>query len=76
MFLFVPVIASWADWGRCFQDRAAFTPLCKDILWREGLPPLPLMPLTPGTNAVFRSGDCVLKVFYPPSADATAPMTG
>lgn len=73
MFLFAPVIASWADWGRCFQDRAAFTPLCKDILRREGLPPLPL---TPGANAVFRSGDCVLKVFYPPSADATAPMTG
>lgn len=66
MRLFRPVIASWADWGRCFQDRAAFTPLCMDILRREGLPPLPLTPLTPGTNAVFRSGGCVLKVFYPP----------
>ncbi len=70
MALFQIDIASWADWGRVFQDREAFTPLCMAILEKEGLPQLPLSPLTPGTNAVFRSGGAVLKVFYPPECGA------
>lgn len=68
MYLFDKTISNWSDWGQVFQDREAFTPLCPDILRSEGFPPLPLGPLTPGTNAVFRSGGQVLKVFYPPES--------
>ena len=48
-----------------YQSIPAFAPLIQEIFRREDLPFSPLSPLTPGTNAVFRSGELVVKVFFP-----------
>ena len=64
-YLFNEEIGSWSDWGRVFQSVPAFEPLAAHILRREGLPDAPLGNLTPGTNAVFRAGDNVIKIFAP-----------
>jgi len=58
-------ICNWKSWGEVFQDKEAFSPLAMAILQQEGLPPLPLENLSPGTNAVFRSGDVVIKIYVP-----------
>ncbi len=58
-------IKNWEDWGRVFQSVSAFSPLVEEIYRREGLPFEPLENLTPGTNAVFRVGNTVAKVFFP-----------
>lgn len=63
--LFHETIENWNDWGRVYQSISAFTPLVQEIYCREGLPPAPLQKLTPGTNAVFRVGNTVAKVFFP-----------
>lgn len=67
--LFTKRIDGWSDWAKVYQDREAFLPLARAIYRSEGLPvPAALGALTPGTNAVFRAGDTVLKVFAPPSS--------
>ena len=63
--LFQETIANWEDWGRVYQSIPAFTPLALEICRREGLAFAPLSPLTPGTNAVFRVGGAVVKIFFP-----------
>lgn len=63
--LFTEEIHNWQDWGRLFQSVPAFTPLVRELYRREGLPFLPLQNLLPGTNAVFRVGETVVKVFAP-----------
>lgn len=63
--LFQKTIANWQDWGKVFQSIPDFTPLAQEIFSREQLPFAPLSPLTPGTNAVFRSGEFVIKLFAP-----------
>ncbi len=63
--LFAHTIQNWEDWADVYQSIPAFTPLIQEIFRREGLPFSPLSPLTPGTNAVFRSGELVVKVFFP-----------
>lgn len=74
MELFQETVANWEDWGRVYQSILAFTPLAKEIVARERLPFAPLEPLTPGTNAVFRSGPYVLKIYAPAESglDASA----
>ena len=62
---FHETIANWDDWGRVYQSIPAFTPLVQEIYCRERLPFAPLQKLTPGTNAVFRAGNTVAKVFFP-----------
>lgn len=65
-FLFHETIDGWDDWSRVFCDTKAFTPLAKAIYQNAGLGnPGPLRNLTPGTNAVFRCGDTVIKLFAP-----------
>lgn len=66
--LFSETISGWDDWCRVFQSLEAFTPLAMEICRRHGLPERPLQPLPPGTNAVFRCGDVVLKIFVPREA--------
>lgn len=66
--LFSETISGWEDWCRVFQSLEAFTPLAMEICRRHGLPERPLQPLPPGTNAVFRCGDVVLKIFVPREA--------
>lgn len=63
--LFHETIENWDDWGRVFQSIPAFSPLVREIYRRESLPWEPLQNLTPGTNAVFRVGNTVAKVFFP-----------
>lgn len=63
--LFHETIENWNDWGRVFQSIPAFSPLVREIYRRENLPWEPLQSLTPGTNAVFRVGNTVAKVFFP-----------
>ena len=65
MSLFTETVENWKDWARVFQNKAAFTPLAREIFRREGLPWTELSPLTPGTNGVFRCGDVVVKIFFP-----------
>ena len=63
--LFTPNIENWDDWGRLFQSIQAFVALIELIMDAENLPKAELKNLTPGTNAVFRAGDYVVKVFAP-----------
>ena len=63
--LFNELIHNWSEWGMVFQSVEAFTPLAKEIFRREGLAFSGLENLTPGTNAVFRAGDYVIKIFVP-----------
>lgn len=63
--LFHEKIAGWEDWGRVYQSIPAFSALAEEIYRREKLPFSPLQNLTPGTNAVFRSGNTVVKIFFP-----------
>ncbi len=65
MSCFTETIQNWEDWGRVYQSIPAFTALAKEIYRREGLPFAPLQNLTPGTNAVFRVKNTVVKVFFP-----------
>lgn len=64
-FLFHETIENWGDWGRVFQSIPIFFPLLEEIFSRENLPYTQPQNLTPGTNAVFRVGELVAKVFFP-----------
>ncbi|HJC22566.1 MAG TPA: aminoglycoside phosphotransferase family protein [Candidatus Eisenbergiella merdavium] len=72
--LFDRKIGNLKDWGRIFQDRAAFEPLIKEIFTRHGLPFTAVCSCTPGSNAVFRvgagcAGDYIIKIFAPPESE-------
>ena len=65
-FLFTETIHNWQDWSAVFQSKTAFLPLVPHICKKEHLPvPQTLGALTPGTNAVFRVSDYVLKIYAP-----------
>ena len=67
--VFEKTIDGWQSWGDVYTDCAAFAPLVRAIYAREGLPvPEEIGGLTPGTNAVFRCGDTVVKIFAPPES--------
>lgn len=63
--LFTEKIQCWEDWGRIYQSIPAFEKLVRHIFEKEGLPRAQITHLTPGTNAVFRVGDYVAKIFAP-----------
>lgn len=65
--LFNEPIHNWNEWGAIFQSTKAFTPMAEEIFRREGLTFSELNNLTPGTNAVFHTGDHVVKIFAPAS---------
>jgi len=65
MSLFKEQISNWDEWGDIFQSLTAFAPLAEHILAKERLPATEIENLTPGTNAVFKAGDYVLKIFAP-----------
>ena len=73
MHLFTHPIDGWSSWGKVYQSIPAFTPLAEYILRKEGLPVVPLGQLSPGTNAVFRAGEVVLKIFAPPESGFNEP---
>ncbi|MDD3243238.1 MAG: aminoglycoside phosphotransferase family protein [Eubacteriales bacterium] len=62
---FTKSMDGWADWGRVFQDTEAFSPLAEEIFRRHGLPFAGLSRCAPGSNAVFRAGGFVVKIFAP-----------
>lgn len=64
-YLFNEEISDWKSWGKVYQSIPAFEKLAKEIMKREGLPFSYLERLTPGTNAVFKIGEHVIKIFAP-----------
>jgi len=68
MNLFKAKINNWDDWGKVYQSIPDFAPLAEYILQKENLPAAKLEHLTPGTNAVFRAGDYVIKMYAPPES--------
>ena len=66
MYLFREEIRDWPSWGGVFQSLPAFRKLIEDIFNRERLAGANrISNLTPGTNAVFKVGDYVVKLFAP-----------
>ncbi|MCL2409895.1 MAG: aminoglycoside phosphotransferase family protein [Oscillospiraceae bacterium] len=63
--LFSAEISHWQDWEKVFQSIPEFTPLVEHILKKECLPVVDIENLTPGTNAVFKVGGYVVKIFAP-----------
>ena len=63
--LFDPILSGKESWSAVFQSTEAFSPLANAIFRKEGLDFSPLSNLTPGTNAVFQSGDRVIKIYAP-----------
>ena len=66
--LFDPILSGKESWSAVFQSTEAFSPLANAIFDNEGLDFAPLSNLTPGTNAVFQSGDRVIKIYAPPES--------
>jgi len=65
MNLFTEQINNRQDWERIFHSIQVFEPLAEYIFKKENLPTLKIEGLTPGTNAVFKSGRYVVKIFAP-----------
>ena len=65
MCLFTAQINNWREWGEIFQSIPAFAPLINYIFMKEQLPAAEIENLQPGTNAVFKAGDYVIKIFAP-----------
>ena len=68
MNLFKERIENWQDWENVFCSVAAFTPLIEQIFRLENLPFAGVENLKPGTNAVFKVGGYVIKIFKITSA--------
>ncbi|MCL1913719.1 MAG: aminoglycoside phosphotransferase family protein [Eubacteriaceae bacterium] len=68
MGLFKYKICSWADWEKIYDNPESFLPLVRHIFERECLPFNMVETLDPGTNAVFKVGSLVVKIFAPKQA--------
>ncbi|MDD4494605.1 MAG: aminoglycoside phosphotransferase family protein [Eubacteriales bacterium] len=68
MNLFTAQINNWSEWGDLFQDIETWHPLIEYIFQKENLPFTDIEKLTPGTNAVFKVGETVIKIFAPKEA--------
>ena len=66
MYLFTEQINNWDEWGKTFQSIPAFTALVEHIFQKEKLLIKRIEILKPGTNAVFKVGEYVVKIFAPP----------
>ncbi|MDR0641084.1 MAG: hypothetical protein LBG07_01325, partial [Treponema sp.] len=64
-YLFNGEINNWQDWSRVFQSINSFSPLAEFIFAKENIPFLEIKNLTPGTNAVFKVGGNVVKIYAP-----------
>jgi len=63
--IFKEQITNWQEWGDIFQSIPAFMPLIEYIFRIENIPFERVENLTPGTNAVFKVGNFVIKIFAP-----------
>ncbi|WP_054955969.1 phosphotransferase [Paenibacillus dakarensis] len=65
-YLFRKEIYNWSSWGAVYQSIEDFRPLIQEIFTREQLVGAEhISHLTPGTNAVFKAGNYVIKIFAP-----------
>jgi thiamine kinase-like enzyme len=65
IYLFNGEINNWQEWSKVFHSISSFSSLIKFIFAKENLPFAEIKHLTPGTNAVFKVGDNVIKIFAP-----------
>ena len=63
--LFPCAITGWHSWQAVAHDPEPFTALIRYIFEKEGLPYAPPVPCGKSTNAVFRAGGYVIKLFVP-----------
>ena len=63
--LFNSEINGLSSWEKMFQSIDAWEPLINHILKKEKLPVSKIENLKPGTNAVFKCGKYVVKIFTP-----------
>lgn len=64
-YLFKHDIVDWHSWGQIFSSLEAFAPLIKQIFANENLDFDKIEHCMPGTNAVFKVGSYVVKIFAP-----------
>lgn len=65
MSLFNEQINSWEAWARVYQSISAFSPLITSIWNENGWTMAPIEHCQAGTNAVFKVGDKIIKIFAP-----------
>ncbi len=65
---FRKVIRNWEDWEATAGEISAFSCVVEKIFHNEGLPAADIRKLPPSTNAVFRVGDYVIKIYAPRQA--------
>jgi thiamine kinase-like enzyme len=65
IYLFNGEINNWQEWSGVFQSISSFSSLIEFIFTKENLPFTEIKHLTPGTNAVFKVGNNVVKIFAP-----------
>ena len=65
---FRKVIRNWEDWEATAGEISAFSGVVEKIFHNEGLPAADIRELPPSTNAVFRVGDYVIKIYAPRQA--------
>ena len=66
MYYFKQVIDGWESWSEVFNSTDAFRELASAIFKKEGLIiKEDIRNLTPGTNAVFKAEQYVIKIFVP-----------
>jgi hypothetical protein len=63
--LFTADIHDWNSWGTIFQSIEIFTPLIEYICDAEGIAFTAARHCTPGTNAVFKIGSNIIKIYSP-----------
>lgn len=66
--LFTHEINGWDSWRKIYQSISVFEPLIKHIFEKEKLPFSRIEHCTPGTNAIFKIGDYILKIIAPMEA--------
>lgn len=63
-------INGWDSWGKVFNSLEAFRELVQAIFEKEGIQLREeIENLTPGTNAVFKAGNIVIKIFAPDESE-------
>jgi Ser/Thr protein kinase RdoA (MazF antagonist) len=70
----LPLLKTWAEWGKVFTDLDVWEPAVREICRRAGLPVRTITAGYPGTNAVFtvnarRPDAAVVKIYAPLCAE-------
>lgn len=65
MYLFPKDILSWEEWSRLQQSVPLFSPLIQQIMEKEELSFSKIESMGRAANAVFRTGNYVVKIYFP-----------